>query len=89
MIENPNLANERIKYNSVEDLLIDELNIGIALIESYIEENAYIYVFVAPGGGSKGGLAPEVKVPDMINVHLTNLISQLLLWISIMCIVHL
>jgi hypothetical protein len=54
-IINPSAENTD-KFSSVDELLIDCFNEGIAIIEERIKADSCIFVFTSNGGGSHGGV---------------------------------
>jgi len=65
-----------IKYVSLAELLINEcFSIGVDLIERYIEEQAYIFVFAGNDGGSSGGIMSKVEFQRYLNKRLAKQFS--------------
>jgi hypothetical protein len=76
ILDNPNPKNKVIKHTSFAELLIDCFTAAIALIEEYIQEDAYIYVFACNAGGSMGGVMPMTKFHTSLNRRLAKMFNQ-------------
>ncbi|ALO35865.1 hypothetical protein CMT41_14895 [Colwellia sp. MT41] len=72
ILDNPNPKNKVTKHPSFAELLIDCFTAAIAVIEEYIQEDAYIYVFACNDGGSMGGIMPMARFQCFLNRRLAR-----------------